>query len=179
MVPDRLRIGHPPLGPPCLDMLDPVADSTPASFSRIEGWPPDEFRAVKLMRVSDVVAGARFLEACQAVLTPSLSWIDVRDVCVRMLVASAHLSTARRARISASEACKAMACLPYHMQTLYECDRWLWGRSPIPAARIRYDELRKELDKRGSGEPCGEFHEWWVREHRRSVTFSSRQLDLF
>jgi hypothetical protein len=69
---------------------------------------------------SDVVAGARFLNACQAVLTPNLSRIDVRDVCVRMLVASSHLSRVRRARISASEACKAMARVPYHMQTLYE-----------------------------------------------------------
>jgi hypothetical protein len=41
------------------------------------------------------------------------------------------------------------------------------------------DELRKELDRAGSGEPCGEFHDWWVREHRRSVTFSHRQLALF
>ena len=176
MVPDR---GRPPLGPPCVDLLDPSADRTPASFSRIEGWAPDQSRAVKLRRLGDAVPGVRFLDACRAILTSELSWVDVRDRCERMLVASSKLSTARRARVSASEACKAMACLPYHMQTLYECDTWLWGPSPIPAARIRYDELRRELDRPGSGEPCGEFHDWWVREHRRSVPFFHRQLDLF
>jgi hypothetical protein len=51
MVVERLRVGRPPLGPPCIHPLAPQADRTPASFSKIEGWAPDQFRGVKLGRL--------------------------------------------------------------------------------------------------------------------------------
>jgi hypothetical protein len=179
MPPEQFRLGQPPLGPPCIDLLDPEADLTPAWFSKIEGWAPDELRGVKLAQLDDGVSGLRFLDACRAILTPELSWVDVRDVCSRLLVASSMLSHATRAKVSASEGSKAMACLPYHMQTLPECDRWLWGQNPIPGARTCYDELRAELVNPESGEPCEEFSAWWARERRRSVTFFGRPIPLF
>jgi len=64
---------------------------------------------VKLGQLDDGVPGLRFLDACRAILTPELSWVDVRDVCSRLLVASSMLSHPNRANVSASEGCKAMA----------------------------------------------------------------------
>ena len=109
MPPEQFRLGQPPLGPPCVDLLDPEADLTPPWFSKIEGWAPDELRGVKLGQLDDGVPGLRFLDACRAILTPELSWVDVRDVCSRLLVASSMLSHPNRANVSASEGCKAMA----------------------------------------------------------------------
>lgn len=176
---ERLRVGHPPLGPPCDTSLAPEADRTPESFSKIEGWGSDQLRGVKLARMGDGVAGSLLLGACRAILTPDLSWEDIRDVCCRLLVASSTLAKPTRAKVSASEGCKVMACMPYDLQTIYECDTWIWGPTPIPAARRRYDELRKELARPGAGEPCTHFHEWWAREQRRAPISAPAQLGLF
>ena len=179
---ERLRVGQPPLGPPCITPLAPEADRTPASFSKIEGWESDQLRGVKLVRLGDGVPGRRLLEACRAILTPKLSWEDIHDVCSRLLVASSTLSKPTRARVSAAEGCKAMACMPYDLRTIYECDTWIWGPTPIPAARIRYDALRKELADPGSGEPCAHFHDWWTRRHSGATPAShatTKQLTLF
>ncbi len=178
MTTKRLRVGHPPLGPCYAHPLEPGADSTPASFSKIEGWEPAQFRGVKLGRMGDGVSGARLLKAARVILTPNMSWTDVRDVCERLLVASATVSTARCARVSASEGCKALACFPYDVQTIYECDTWIWGPTPIPAARIRYDALRREIEKTNSGKPCAHFHEWWTRKRQRPRP-TATQLELF
>jgi hypothetical protein len=176
---ERLRVGQPPLGPPCAASLAPEADRTPESFSNIEGWGPEQLRGVKLARLGDGASGRLLLNACRAILTPDLSWEDVDDVCQRLLVASSTLSKPTRAKVSASEGCKAMACMPYDLLTIYECDTWIWGPTPIPAARRRYDELRKELAQPGAGEPCPHFQEWWTRKQRRAPISAPTQLGLF
>lgn len=186
----RLKANQPPIGP-APDRGYPFAAAavlTPRHWCQQDQLEPLMFRVAKLHELKDGIPGKDMLRALRRILSPRITWEHVDAAAQRYQVASRSTLRAASSTVSRSECSKLWASLPaMEPRSLYDCDQLLWGPFPASGPLDRYTQLQAEIDKRGAGEPCATFADWFERAdtqdtvlpHERAIATVNAQPGLF